>query len=154
METEKHSALAQPIPIILCGKSLENGAMVAQFLKSEFEVIHFVSSFEQAKAEFAELIAGRAPKLSISENIGTQNYSKLPLAIVFGRAYDPDDVTELNRIFRGTGSAPLAWIAGNRDVRPPAQLGPGYAEKAAENTKRAFERWKDSGSISEDIVYY
>lgn len=92
--------------------------------------------------------------MSISENIGTHDYSKIPQAIVFGRAYDPDDVTELHRLFRGMGKIPLAWIAGNRDIRPPAQLGPGYAEKAAENTKRAFVTWKISDSTNEDIVYY
>jgi hypothetical protein len=117
-------------------------------------VIHFVTSFEQAKAEFADLIAGRGFKIPSSNDIGTHDYTRLPRAIVFGRAYDPDDVAELNRLFRGAGSASLAWIAGDRNVNPPAQLGPDYAEKATDNTKRAFARWRDSGCISEDIFYY
>lgn len=37
MELGKDPAHPQPIPIILCGKSLENGEMVSQILKPDFE---------------------------------------------------------------------------------------------------------------------
>lgn len=48
----------------------------------------------------------------------------------------------------------MAWIAGDPSVVPPANPGPGYPEKAAENVKKAFAKWKDAGAVDEDIVYY
>ncbi|KAL1880927.1 hypothetical protein Plec18167_003462 [Paecilomyces lecythidis] len=151
---EQSKAPLEPIPIILCGKSLETGNQVTHLLRPEFEVIHFIASFEDAQANFADLIAGRGPKSPSSNSIGSHDYKKPPRAIVFGRAFDPNHVIQLNQIYRGIGNGPVAWIAGDSDVKPPGNPGPGYAEKAADNVKRAFARWKEAGGITEDIVYY
>jgi hypothetical protein len=49
-------------------------------------------------------------------------------------------VRELHGFNRGTGIAPVAWIACDPDFKLPAQVHPGYAEKGAENVKKgAFE---------------
>ncbi|KAL2867771.1 uncharacterized protein BJX67DRAFT_380711 [Aspergillus lucknowensis] len=142
------------IAIILCGKSSETGTQVSRLIRPEFEVIHFVNSFEDAKADIPELIAGRGPKRPGSNNIGSGDYSRPPRAVIFGRAFDPEHVLELHRLFRGTGSMPVAWIAGDPQFVLPAEIPAGYAEKAADNVKRAFAKWEDAGDMSEEIVYY
>lgn len=117
-------------------------------------VIHFINSIEDAKADLADLLAGRGPKSPSSNHIGTHDYSIPPRAVIFGRAMDPAHVKELNYLYRGTGSASVAWIAGNPTVVPPAQPRPGYAENAANDVKKALGSWMKAGGNNEDIVYY
>ncbi|KAH8694321.1 hypothetical protein BGW36DRAFT_430331 [Talaromyces proteolyticus] len=146
--------MAHRIPIILCGKTVNIGAHVTHLLKPEFEVIHFITSTEAAKAELADLLTGQAPKIPNTNNVGTNDYSKPPQAIVFGRGYLHTEIVELNKEHRGISSSPVAWIVGDPDVRAPAPLPPDYAVQAAHNVKRAFERWKAAGGTSEIIVLY
>jgi hypothetical protein len=63
-------------------------------------------------------------------------------------------VKELLELCRGVGSAPVAWIMGDPDTEPPAQLGPAYAKQAADNVKKAFVRWVDQGGNDGEILYY
>lgn len=98
-------------------------------------VIYFATSVEAKKIEFVDFLAGRAPDLPITNNVGTHDYSKPPQAIVFGRGYDYNDVVELNKKSRGARSAPVAWIAGDPNVEPPTPLPPDYAVQAAANVK-------------------
>ncbi|KAK4899208.1 hypothetical protein LTR27_003439 [Elasticomyces elasticus] len=145
----------KPVCAVLCGKTFEVGEKVTLLLKPEIEVIHFINSFEDAKDNLGELLAGRGPKQSCKSNhIGSHNYSQLPRAVIFGRAFAEGEVNELNRLYRSTSSVPVAWIAGEESIVPPPQPGPGYAEAGAENVKRAFERWREAGAKSDVIVYY
>ncbi|KAJ9652087.1 hypothetical protein H2198_008673 [Neophaeococcomyces mojaviensis] len=146
--------LTEPIPVILCGKTFEVGEKVTMLILPEIQVIHFINSLEDAKTNLGDLLAGRKPKSPSPNHIGTHDYSKPPRAVVFGRAFDLADVKELNRLHRGTGSGPVAWIAGDPAAIPPAQPGPGYAEKAAANVKKALARWMDREGNDEDIIYY
>ncbi|KAI1421979.1 hypothetical protein F5Y12DRAFT_765076 [Xylaria sp. FL1777] len=148
------SGSTQPIPVILCGKTLEVGEKVTSMIKPEIEVIQFINSFEDAKINFPGLLAGHGPILQISNSIGSRNFARLPRGIIFGRAFDPEEVKELNRLFRDTGSSPVAWIAGDPSITPPAHPGPGYAEKAAQNVTKALRRWIDDGAKNRDIIYY
>ncbi|KAI8948683.1 hypothetical protein F4801DRAFT_556188 [Xylaria longipes] len=146
--------IPNPIPIVLCGKTLETGQGVTASLQPDIEVIHFINSFEYAKENLPDLLAGRGPKSPSTNQIGTHDYTKQPRAVIFGRAFDPADVKELNQLCRGTGSVPVAWIAGDPAVKPPAHPDQAYAKKGAENVKRAFMEWEKAGTGSEDIVYY
>ncbi|KAI0188383.1 hypothetical protein EV127DRAFT_434655 [Xylaria flabelliformis] len=144
----------QPIPVILCGKTMEVGEKVTSLVKPEIEVIQFIQSFEDAKANFSSLLAGNGPTSKISNNLGSHDFTRPPRGIIFGRAFDPENVKELNRLFRDATSQSVAWIAGDPAVGPPPVPMPGYAEKAADNVKRALQKWIDDGADSRDIVYY
>ncbi|VUC35874.1 unnamed protein product [Clonostachys rosea] len=148
------SSLTSPVPAILCGKTLEVGEIVAPLVKPDIEIIHFINSYEYAKAHIGKLIAGQVPSEPSGNDIGSHNYSRAPRVVFFGRAFNHEYVVELNKLFRGKGNAPVAWIAGDPDTKFPANPGPDYAEKAAQNVLRAFLKWKDSGANSEEIVYY
>ncbi|KAK5713066.1 hypothetical protein LTR15_011427 [Elasticomyces elasticus] len=145
----------EPVCAILCGKTFEVGEKVTSLLKPEIEVIHFINSCEDAKDNLGELLAGHGPTQSCKPNhIGSHDYNQLPRAVIFGRAFAEGEVNELNRLYRSTSSVPVAWVAGKPSVVPPSQPGPGYAEAGAENVKRAFERWREAGAKSDEIVYY
>ncbi|KAI1612247.1 hypothetical protein EDD36DRAFT_420095 [Exophiala viscosa] len=144
----------EPIPIILCGKALEIGEIVSRSTQPEFQVIHFINTFEDAKANLGSLVAGHGPQTPSSNHIGSHDYSKPPRAVVFGRAYNSAHVKELHRLFRGKANHPVAWIVSDPSVKPPGRPGPSYAEEAANNVRRAFARWSDAGGADKDLVYY
>ncbi|KAK0637047.1 hypothetical protein B0T17DRAFT_520541 [Bombardia bombarda] len=143
------------VPVILCGKAVEIGSKVAPAIKPEMEVVHFINSLQDAKDNIPELLAGRGPLRPSGNEVGTHDYTKPPRAVIFGRAFTPEDVIELNRLCRGKGAAgPIAWIAGDPGYKPPANPGPAYAAKAADNVKNALKKWQEEGANSEEIVYY
>lgn len=117
-------------------------------------VIHFINSLADAKNNIGELLAGNGPKTPSANHIGTHDYSKPPRAIIFGRAFTLEDVKELNSLYRGIASKPVAWIAGDPDVVPPAHPDAAYAAKGADDVKKALKRWTEAGANSEDIVLY
>ncbi|KAK8131365.1 hypothetical protein PG984_007803 [Apiospora sp. TS-2023a] len=152
-------AQSQPIPddqvpIILCGKSLEVGEKVAPLIQPEMDVIHFINSYDDAKSDLGHLLAGHGPKSSTPNHIGSHDYSRPPRAVIFGRAFQADDVKEMHRLHCGSSAGPIAWIAGDPSIVPPPNPGPGYAEKGADNVKRAFLKWKEQGADSEEIIWY
>ena len=104
------------------------------------------------------LLAGQGPKTPSSNTVGTHDYSSSrPLrAIIFGRGYPPEQVSELFGLFHGKGRRPVAWIAGDPEFKLPAagKLPADYARIAAENTKMAFRRWEEEGGEREEIVFY
>ncbi|KAK4946197.1 hypothetical protein LTR10_014709 [Elasticomyces elasticus] len=154
-DKQSTESMKLPIPIILCGKAVEMGEMVSRLIQPELQVIHFINTFEDAKADLGSLVAGHGPKSPSSNHIGTHDYSKPPRAVIFGRGYSAAHVKELNHLFRGKASHPIAWIAGDPDVKSPTfPPGQNYAEKAADNVKRAFAKWSDAGGVNEDLVYY
>ncbi|KAH8892246.1 hypothetical protein GQ53DRAFT_806132 [Thozetella sp. PMI_491] len=140
---------------IACGKSFQVGEKVLPLLSPQIEVIQFITSFEDAKTYIGDLLAGRGPGDCPPTHIGSHDFSKPPRAVFFGRAFTGEQVKEIHSLHKGKGVAgPVAWIAGDPAVVPPANPGPGYAEKAAENVKRALAGWIEAGANSEEIVWY
>lgn len=118
-------------------------------------VIQFIDSFDYAKAEFGNILTGQPPKTASSNTIGTHDYTQPLRAIIFGRGYSFDQVSELYELFKGKSSGrPIAWIAGDPEFVLPAKLPEDYAVMAVENTKRAFRRWEEGGADKEEIVLY
>lgn len=102
-------------------------------------------------ASSLEVSSHRNPAAMISARTTT---ARLPVQCFFGKAFNHEHVVELDKLFRGKGNAPVAWIAGGPNTEFPANPGSDYAEKAAQNVVKAFLEWKESGANSEDIVYY
>uniref|UniRef100_A0A8H7N2K0 Uncharacterized protein n=1 Tax=Bionectria ochroleuca TaxID=29856 RepID=A0A8H7N2K0_BIOOC len=123
-------------------------------------VIHFVTSFEEAKTYIGELLAGRGPGDCPPNHVGSHDYSKHSRCIFFGRGYTEEQVREIYSLHRGKGvDGPVAWIAGDPAVGPPPNPGPGgygpeFAEKAAESVKQALSKWINNGAQSEEIIWY
>jgi hypothetical protein len=117
-------------------------------------VIQLITSFDYAKAEFGNLLSGQPPITPSSNTVGTHDYSQPLRAIIFGRGYSYDQVSELYELLRGKSGRPIAWIAGDPEFKLPAKLPPDYAVIAAENTKSAFRRWEEAGGDKEEIVLY
>ncbi|KAH7313817.1 hypothetical protein B0I35DRAFT_435913 [Stachybotrys elegans] len=146
---------AEPIPILLFGKSLEVGSTVTATMKPEVEVIHFMNSTEYVEVNLRSLLEGKGPKEPSTTSLGTHNYAKPPRAVVFGRGATPEFVQEMYGMLHGVGVGNVAWLAGDPSVVPSKDgPPPGYAEKAANTVKKLLLNWVDAGAKDEGIIYY
>ncbi|KAI0144485.1 hypothetical protein GGR57DRAFT_482191 [Xylariaceae sp. FL1272] len=147
--------MSQPIPVILCGQAIEVAEKVAPSLEPEIEVIRFFNDAKEAKENIPSLLAGKGPKSASPNQVGTHDYSKVPRAVIFGRAIDPALVIELHELCKGAGQTPVAWIASDPTYEvPPGLPPPGYGERAANTLKGTLMSWIDGGAKSDEIVYY
>jgi hypothetical protein len=119
-------------------------------------VIHFIQSFEAAKAELPLLLAGREPQVSEvnDDDVGTHNYSQPPRAVLLGRAFEEEQVEELRKACSGVALAPVAWLLGDPAKVPTAPPGPDYAVTVANDCKGALAKWKEEGGVSDDIILF
>ncbi|KAI1322240.1 hypothetical protein F5Y16DRAFT_413354 [Xylariaceae sp. FL0255] len=143
------------VPAIACGKLFQVAERVLPLLSPEIEVIHFINSFEDAKTYIGDLLAGRGPGDCPPNHVGSHDYSKSVCCIFFGRAFTGEQVKEVHSMHHRKGvNGPVAWLAGDPAIVPPANPGSAYAEKAAENVKRALLGWVEAGADSEEIIWY
>lgn len=117
-------------------------------------VIHFIQSFEAAKAELPVLLAGRDPQVSEANDVGTHNYSQPPRAVLVGRAFEEDQVEELRKACSGAARAPVAWLLGDPAKLPTGPPGPEYAVEVANDCKNVLTKWKEDGGVNEDILLF
>ncbi|KAI1261603.1 hypothetical protein F5Y18DRAFT_430907 [Xylariaceae sp. FL1019] len=147
--------MSQPIPVISCGQAIEIGERVAPALKPEIEVVRFFNDMAEAKENIPSMLAGAGPKSDSPNQVGTHDYSKVPRAVIFGRAIDLAFVVELHELCKGVSQAPVAWIASDPSYKvPPGLPGPGYAERVANTVKETVLSWINEGAKREEIVYY
>lgn len=122
-----------------------------------FAVIHFLSSAETASFELPRLFAGQKPGQSSFANIGTQDYSRRPQAVVLGGAFTNTMVDTLRKDCANTVNAP--WMTAGmteqqlekleRSPPDPATYGPFVAKLI----KGAMARVKEEGKWDADGVY-
>ncbi|GIC88901.1 uncharacterized protein Aud_005303 [Aspergillus udagawae] len=148
------SSSMQPMPVVACGRKTAVGKTVSQHLLPEYEVIHFIQSYEAAEAELPHLLAGRDPQSQNPNDIGTHDYSRPPRAVIFGRGYEPQQVEELKKKMAGIAKEPVAWVRGNPADAPVGVPLPDYAQKVAVDMKRLLGKWRDAGGKDEEILVY
>ncbi|GIZ49210.1 hypothetical protein CKM354_001224500 [Cercospora kikuchii] len=137
------------------------GAAVALKLSPQYEVVHFIRGKDRAKSEIATIQSGKVPPRD-PDGIGSQNYSQIPQAVVFGRGADPKDIEEI-RLACGGESSGLTWlqatpagVAAMRAVAPdlgdPA-VRDTYATKAAEAMKEVLNGLAEKNMLGEGGLY-
>ncbi|KAL4924253.1 uncharacterized protein BDV17DRAFT_275105 [Aspergillus undulatus] len=144
-----------PIPVVLCGRTLTVGKPVSEFLRPEYEVIHFIITPEAAIADIPLLLAGRGPQTTTHE-IGTRNYSQPPRGVIFGRGFSQEFVHELKETCPGQSGArePVAWLAGDQSKIPTGIPGPGYAKGVADSVKGVLANWLENiGDEDVSLLY-
>ncbi|RHZ56293.1 uncharacterized protein CDV56_108093 [Aspergillus thermomutatus] len=134
------SSSTQPMPVVTCGRRTAIGKPISQFLLPEYEVIHFLQSYEAAEAELPHLLAGRDPQSQNPNDVGTHDYSRSPRAVIFGRGFESEQVEELKKKVAGIAKEPVAWVAGNPADFPTGPPGPDYPQKAAADIKKVLDR--------------
>lgn len=119
-------------------------------------VIHFLQegTFEEAKSELGEALAGREPRTSSPNDVGTHNYSRPPRAVIFGRAFSLEQIQEVRESFGSIAKEPVAWVVGDPAKALSGPPGPGYAKTAADLVKSVLGKWKDEGGVKDEIILW
>jgi hypothetical protein len=172
------SSLSSPVPVILCGRRAEIGKPVAELLVPEFEgtyntkptpaveevhkvlttlVIHFITTNEAALSDIPRLLKGEKPQSPDDSGVGTQNYSQVPRAVIFGRGYSLTEVEQFREASEGCNTNSVAWITGDPDRKPgpnEPRPGPGYAQFAADQVKEKLTAWREEGATHDGIILW
>ncbi|KAJ5460668.1 uncharacterized protein N7458_002220 [Penicillium daleae] len=151
------SSLSSPVPVILCGRRAEIGKPVAELLVPEFEVIHFITTNEAALSDIPRLLKGEKPQSPDDSGVGTQNYSQVPRAVIFGRGYSLTEVEQFRQASEGCNANSVAWITGDPDRKPgpnEPRPGPGYAQFAAGQVKEKLTAWREEGATHDGIILW
>jgi hypothetical protein len=112
-------------------------------------VIHVILSLEAGKSEIPVILQGRKPPPSGIENLGTQNYSRKPAAVVLGGGYDDNDVAELRDACNGEFNVP--WLRPDLSKATPP-LGPAYGKAMVERVKSCLKTLAEDGKPEQDGI--
>ncbi|KFY06654.1 hypothetical protein V491_08584, partial [Pseudogymnoascus sp. VKM F-3775] len=114
------------MPIILCVKSSTMATEFIDSFKPEYEgvvlrpatyqlhltfldtVIHVIFCAAGGALDIPQLLRGEILSPSDLYNLGTQNYSKAPVAVVLGRMYDDASFAEMREACKGRSNVP--WL--------------------------------------------
>lgn len=151
-------------PVVLCGRSPQIASSVKKGLEPEYEgvllsilssprssnlasVIHIILSPAAGVSDIPAILQGQSPS-STEENIGTQNYSNLPIAVVTGGGYDDRLFKEMYDAAKGKGKA-VHWLRPDLSVQTPP-LGPDYGKHMVGRVKACLERLEGEGKLGEE----
>jgi hypothetical protein len=107
-------------------------------------------------ADIPRLLKGEKPAAPDTSGVGTQNYSQIPRAVIFGRGYDVSEVEEFRKASEGYAN-PVAWFAADPKNAPGPNdppPGPAYAQAAASALKGKLLAWKDEGGVDDGIFLW
>ncbi|KAL4769987.1 hypothetical protein BDW60DRAFT_94324 [Aspergillus nidulans var. acristatus] len=147
--------MPESIPVILCGRRVEVGKPVSDFLRPEYEVVHFIASPEAVHAELPLLLSGQDPQPAVTSpnDVGTHDYSRPPRAVIFGRGYTSEFVQQLKEAYQSHSPEPVAWVMGDPATAPTGPPPPAYAEATANTVKNVLAAWKEQGEGDAFLVY-
>lgn len=156
--------MPEPIPVVLCGASAQIATGVKNGLLPEIEglllyapyqsatltsiVIHVILSAETGAAEIPSLLDGQT--LPASENVGSQNYSKKPVAVVTGGGYDDAKFKLMKDACDGKSS--VSWLRPDMEY-PMPPLGLQYGAIMVERVKKGIRELVDIGKLGEDVIF-
>ncbi|OCK79666.1 hypothetical protein K432DRAFT_248738, partial [Lepidopterella palustris CBS 459.81] len=114
--------MASPIPVILCGQHTAVAERIIAGLLPEYEVIHFILSPSAGASEIPSILAGTFPPTIT--NLGTQNHSKPPAAIITGSPlYDDAGIAEMRDACKDS-AVKVPWLRLDKS-KPGPPPGPG-----------------------------
>ncbi|WWC64226.1 uncharacterized protein I303_106835 [Kwoniella dejecticola CBS 10117] len=128
--------------IILCGKTAAVGKEVIAGLKPEYEVVRFITSFEDARRDIPLLLSGNTKDLSKEEGTGSHDYTKIPDGVMLGQGYDKDDVADLEAVCKQQKVKKVPFFLGDRS-KPAPPYGPLYGPHIMKRAKEALEKWRN-----------
>ncbi|KAF2866637.1 hypothetical protein BDV95DRAFT_205159 [Massariosphaeria phaeospora] len=126
-----------PIPVLACGKSVDIAKTVIDIVHPDYEVIHVVLNAQQGAIDIPRILSGAHPTDHTS-NVGTQNYSKIPVAVVVGGGFDDADFKLMRDACDGEGVKTVPWLRHDRSTL----TGPPSKEEMAAFAKNSAERVK------------
>ncbi|KAF2719049.1 hypothetical protein K431DRAFT_273459 [Polychaeton citri CBS 116435] len=151
------STSTKPIPIVLCGENPLVGKAAAQRMLPEVEVIAFISTVEEAKANISALVAGSPPPSLVDEIVGSKDYSQSPAAVVIGGAFTAETLAEIRQSVQHVKPG-VPWLTRepNSEGRfsSPEKEGEKYGRVAAHAVNTAVMKLEGEGMSGKDWLYH
>lgn len=104
---------------------------------------------ESASTEIPIILAGQIPAEN-PENVGSKNYSKLPVAVVFGGGYPEDEFESVRQTCQGEANIPFLKFDPSKPTPP---LGPEYGIYVAGRLKARLQELESQGLLGKNAVY-
>lgn len=77
-------------------------------------------------------------------------------AIIFGRAFELEDIEDLRNKLARTSPDPVVWIAGDPSRKPPAGAvpPPNYPQLVAGVARKLLGDWLEAGAEKDEVILY
>lgn len=106
---------------------------------------------EEGKVAIPAILRGEAPP-NPSNDLGSKNYSRPPVAVLTGAGYDEQGVEVMRTAAKGL--KPRPWLRPDT-TKPAPPLGPEYVKALVERIKVTLKELAEKGEMNEDkIVWY
>ncbi|CCT75679.1 uncharacterized protein FFUJ_11712 [Fusarium fujikuroi IMI 58289] len=140
---------ANPISIILCGKTEFIGQRVIEALKPEIEVVQFILPGDSGQVIIPALLASKSPPSHPdSSAIGSGNYNNAPRAVVLRGAFEESDITTLRDAVKTVnGARGVAWVRQNTTLPAPPVTSSEYPKLMTRRTKEAVIKLDKDGKL-------
>ncbi|KAJ4366952.1 hypothetical protein N0V83_007482 [Neocucurbitaria cava] len=97
-----------PMPIIVCGRNPNIAKNVRKGLLPEYDVIHVAIGLDAAISDIPLLFSGKTvPSNNNSDNLGSQNYAKKPVAVAVGGGFDDEMFEQMKAATEGKE---VVWV--------------------------------------------
>ncbi|KAI0512912.1 hypothetical protein F5B22DRAFT_637499 [Xylaria bambusicola] len=137
-------------PVILCGKTEQIGQGVIATLKPEYDVIHFVMSPASGAVQIPAILRGDQQPPSDSR-LGSKDYSKPPVAVILGAAFDDGDTAVMMEA--AAGIKPIPWLRPDLTKATPP-VGPEYGKALVARIKVLLAQLEKEGKMNEETVQW
>lgn len=118
-------------------------------------VIHFVQTVDAGKQQIPALLRGDNPG-SPSSTLGSKNYERTSIAIIFGAAFEDQDIQELREAVKGVkGTKRVPWLRPDTS-KPTPPPGPEYGKAMVTRIKETIKELEEKGELegNGEIVWF
>lgn len=126
--------------------------------------IRFITSVDQGVNELPFLLAdpiSAPPPLPSSSSpsttspLGTHNFTRPPICVIFGGAWDSDMISAMRAACRerGQGVRSVPWLRPDLD-KPAPPLGPAYGKAMVERVRAALQKMRDKGVTGDQVIWF
>lgn len=95
--------------------------------------------------EIPMILDGKVPPATEPPNIGSQDYSKSPVAVVAGRGYDDDAMKLLRDACKGKRG--INWVTADMTVPAPTPGGPSYPDHIVGRVVACLDALAEKGEL-------
>lgn len=121
-------------------------------------VIHIILTLSAGASEIPPILQGQAPPPSGEENLGSRDYSKLPVAVITGGGYNDAMFEEMYNAAKGKGKQ-VVWLRPDMTVQGAPPLGPDYGVYVTGRVKTCMRRLEGEGMLDgwkggDEVILY
>jgi hypothetical protein len=115
-------------------------------------VIQFIQSVSTGKQQLPALLRGENPGSSDSD-LGSKNYTRTPVAVLLGAAFDDQGIQELREAAKGTKDVP--WLRPDT-TKPTPPPGPEYGKAIVARVKETLKGLEERGELegNGEVVWF